>query len=264
MILFIFEGAKAEPNIYNTIKALYFKDSEDVTCIFNSNIYGLYNRIKKEYSSFENIEGATDIVSVLKEIYPNTSLKDVNVSSDIDQIFLFFDYDLQHAYHIQKSNPELDLESIISDDNKQLEEMLSFFKEETEMGKLFISYPMVEALKYTKKLPDSNFINYKATLEDCHNKFKGEAEIFTDYHGNFGLLLNKDLEEAKVKENWEYLKDQNVRKANYICNGSTDLPQSKDSISQYSIYQSQLSTYIKEGEIWILSSFPLFLYEYFK
>lgn len=67
MILFVFEGAKEEPKVYKTIKSLYFKDTEDITYIFNSNIYGLYNRIKKEYSDFEDIEDAADIVSVLEK-----------------------------------------------------------------------------------------------------------------------------------------------------------------------------------------------------
>lgn len=264
MILFVFEGSKDEPKVYETIKSLYFKDTEDITYIFNSNIYGLYNKIKKEYSDFRDVEEATDIVSILREVYPDSSLKNIDASSDIDQIYLFFDYDLQHAYHVQKQHPELSLTDIVEDDNKRLKEMLSFFNEETKMGKLFISYPMIEALKYTKKLPDPNFITYKVSLEDCHRKFKGMAESFTDYHGNFGLLLDDDLEDAEVKGNWELLRDQNVRKANVICNNSNELPKSKEEISQELIFHSQHAIYNAEGNIYILSSFPIFLFDYFK
>lgn len=264
MILFVFEGSKEEPKVYRTLKSLYFEGSEDITYIFNSNIYGLYNRIKKEYSDFENIDDAADIVSVLKELYPDSALKDINVSSDIDQIFLFFDYDMQHAYHVQKQHPEQSLEEIVKEDNDRLKEMLSFFNEETRMGKLFISYPMIEALKYTKKLPDPDFLTYKVSLEDCHRKFKGMAEQFTDYHSGFGLLLDDDINEGVVKHNWEMLKEQNVKKANYICNGANVLPLRKDLISQDYVFASQQLTYTKEGNIYILGSFPLFLYEYFK
>lgn len=142
--------------------------------------------------------------------------------------------------------------------------MLSFFNEETRMGKLFISYPMIEALKYTKKLPDPNFVTYKVHLEDCHRKFKGMAEQFTDYHGGFGLLLDDDINDDEVKQNWEMLKIQTVKKANYICNGVNTLPSQKNLISQDSVFSSQLFTYDREGNIYILGSFPLFLYEYFK
>lgn len=35
--------------------------------------------------------------------------------------------------------------------------MLDFFSDETENGKLYINYPMIESLKYTKEIPDANY-----------------------------------------------------------------------------------------------------------
>lgn len=60
------------------------------------------------------------------------------------QIFLFFDYDFQNRLGTQKVNGILD-------------EMLDFFSDETENGKLYINYPMIESLKYTKEIPDANY-----------------------------------------------------------------------------------------------------------
>lgn len=35
--------------------------------------------------------------------------------------------------------------------------MLDYFSDETENGKLYINYPMIESLKYTKEIPDANY-----------------------------------------------------------------------------------------------------------
>ena len=215
MILFVFEGAKAEPKIYETIKSLYFAHgNEEVIYIFNSNIYGLYDRICKEYSDFDDIAGAIDIISLLRDIHPDSALAQLETTSEIDQIFLFFDYDFQHVFHILERQPDRNINKVIEEDNQKIKDMLQFFDEETEMGKLYINYPMVESLKYTKRMPDKDFPNYQVTLEDCHGKFKEMAEQFTDYHGYYGLLIDEKLDIKVLRQNWEQLKAQNVTRAN--------------------------------------------------
>ena len=50
-----------------------------------------------------------------------------------------------------------------------------------------------------------------------------------------------ELSEKKLKslrENWEYLKNQNVNKANYICHGKNELPSKKKEIDQELIFES--------------------------
>lgn len=264
MILFVFEGSKDEPKVYDTIKSLYLKTSEDVIYVFNSNIYGLYNKIKSEYSDFKDIADSADVVALLRKMHPESDLKNVSESSQIDQIFLFFDYDFQHAFHVRKQHPELEIDEIINDDNNRLEELLDFFCEETEMGKLYINYPMIEALKYTKTLPDKQFFSYTVTLDDCHGKFKGMAEAFTDYHGYYGLLQTPKIAEDTLMSNWEMLKEQNVIKANYICAGEKSMPKSKSDIAQSRIFGKQRTQYVDSANIYVLSAFPIFLYEYFK
>lgn len=34
---------------------------------------------------------------------------------------------------------------------------MDYFSDETENGKLYINYPMIESLKYTKEIPDANY-----------------------------------------------------------------------------------------------------------
>ena len=54
---------------------------------------------------------------------------------DFSEVFLFFDYDA-HQTNLGKS-----------DDVDVINQMLESFDNETENGKLYISYPMVEALR---------------------------------------------------------------------------------------------------------------------
>lgn len=68
-----------------------------------------------------------------------------------------------------------------------------------------------------------------------------------------------------VSNNWNTLKEQNIKKANFICNDIFDYPGSKDEINQQLIFNCQKEKFVdKDDSVSILSSFPLFLYEYFK
>lgn len=69
------------------------------------------------------------------------------------EIFLFFDYDFQES--------RLTLE----ENNRHIGEMLEYFNDETENGKLYINYPMVESVFYTKQLPDKDYQSYYVTRE---------------------------------------------------------------------------------------------------
>lgn len=67
-----------------------------------------------------------------------------------------------------------------------------------------------------------------------------------------------------IKQNWQYLREQNVRKALLLTTGSKQIPQKKELISQHDIFSSQIRKYIKvDNSVSVLNSLPLFLYEYF-
>uniref|UniRef100_UPI003FEF5371 hypothetical protein n=1 Tax=Prevotella sp. TaxID=59823 RepID=UPI003FEF5371 len=107
MILFVFEGDEREPRLYRTLERLYFpKVNDNIICSFGNNIYDLYNELK-EY------EDGGDIVSVMRERLAARGDSTLNGmrSSDISEIFLFFDYDFQNSH--------LSLEEI----NRRVEEM---------------------------------------------------------------------------------------------------------------------------------------------
>lgn len=261
MILFIFEGKKTEPNLFKTIEKLYFPNTkEHKICCFGYNIYELYKLMNK--SAFTE-----DLVTVIRSKMASRndhSIPDDADVSDFSGIFLFFDYDFQN-----KNLPAKELD-------RQVEKMLEFFNDETENGKLYINYPMAEAIKCTNELPDSNFINYKAARSECSD-FKNHITSTYPYYKSTDFFMfsidgktkeiRQPIPEEKLKlisDNWNILKEQNIKKASFICTGKYDYPFQKDDVNQQIIFKKQKEKFIDTYDsVSILSSFPLFLYEYF-
>lgn len=208
-----------------------------------------------------------DIVTVIKRKLESRNEKPISDElsiTDFSEVYLFFDYDFQ--------NKNLELEEL----NAQLNEMIEFFSDETDNGKLYVSYPMIESIKCTQKLPDEHFFEYKASREDCSDFKNYVSNKYTYYKSTDFMQFTIDKKtnelrpiskerETSVKENWKYLKEQNIKKANYICYEVFDYPENKESINQKKIFNSELEKYVQpKNEVSILNAFPLFLFEYFK
>lgn len=142
MILFVFEGGKAEPTVFDSIGKLFLPNEELCVVKCRHDLPTLYSNIRANgYDLFRSLPFEDNGV-----ILP----KDKRLDTLFSQVFLFFDYDFQNRIGTQKVNNILD-------------EMLDFFDDETENGKLYINYPMIESLKYTKEIPDADYWKYVAT-----------------------------------------------------------------------------------------------------
>ena len=250
MILFIFEG-KREKTIYESMEALFFNShpSEPIVRVYDGNIYDLY-------STYEKYGGDMDIVSLLKDRYAKRGesiFTEETKASDFAEIYLFFDLDFHH------SNKPMD--ELIN----QLQQMLTTFDNETEVGKLYISYPSIEALRYTKELPDEKFYTYVATREQS-KIFKKLANDFSFYKNLSFIKYQENYSEEKgawVKHNWQMLIKQNILKANWLCTGINELPSAVEKVSPIRIFDVQNRDYIPHNMVSVLSAFAMFLYDYF-
>ena len=253
MILFVFEGDEREPRLFRTLERLYFpKVNDNIVCSFGNNIYDLYNELLQ-------YDAGGDIVSLMRERLADRgdSTLDGIRSSDIAQIFLFFDYDFQ--------NPQLPLDEI----NRRVAEMLSLFDDETDNGKLYVNYPMIESIRYTKELPDEDYADYTVSREECKD-FKRRARDFSAYN-SLDHILFKDGElptkekYLKVKDNWQYLKQMNVCKANLLATGHHAMPAEKAVVNQLAVFEGQVTKFVNPSQrVAVLNSFPIFIYEYMK
>lgn len=128
---FIVEGESREPLIIANVSKVFFMHGNFKVIMLpaGKNIYMLWKKLKED--DFD-----TDIIEVLREDNEEISeqLKGMR-REDFSEVYLFFDYDAH-----QKNLSE-------TDDKDVLDQMLESFNNETENGKLYISYPMVEALR---------------------------------------------------------------------------------------------------------------------
>lgn len=239
MILFVFEGERREPQLLDEIKSCFDLGKQPIKCSYRNQIQGLYSKVEELRRA--GIEGGgVDLVALLKqklEKHPDDEIHTIKSSDDVSEIYLFFDLDPQ------------DLRRPLEEQLRRIEELLKVFDNETTNGKLYISYPMIEAIFYTKKLPDPNFPSYTVKITECGD-FKGKAQQFTGY-SYFKFTDPKD-------KCWSDLVAQHVDKARAL----TELPKGKPSPKD--IFIAERDKHIRpKSELSILASLPLFLYDYF-
>lgn len=226
-ILFVFEGEKTEDQIEKSLSKHFFNDRIVITCAFCAEIYQLHKALVEDND--------IDTFALLKDIPNNQGiLKDFN-RDDFAEIYLFFDYD-GHS-------------TLASD--KSLLEMLAIFNEETDLGKLYVSYPMVESLKHYSNELDFKSIKVQAKKNIRYKKLVSEEA------DNVYLQFSKYTFAI-----WKTLIVAHLRKMNYIVTDDFSFP--IENHTQAIIFNNQKVKYIdKDSTISVLSSFPLFIFDYF-
>lgn len=276
MILFIFEGKNDEPRLYKTLKEIFHFElkEEEIIHYYCNNIFSLYDTLKS-YSE-DVLDDSVDLVNVLKEDAikhkkSNTELDKIKYSSEISEIFLFFDYDLRKQDEKNKLT--------IEEQNAKILELFNYFENgsldsERNGIKLYINYPMIESYRFFKKeLPDEDFKNYTFDLlsEKSFKQIVSEESFYQNLKylcfdiKKSGEVKSPNDEERikKIKQNWLYLKDLNIKKAHFICADDYSIPESKNTINQQTIFDKQIEKYVKpNNEVAILNAFPLFWFEY--
>ncbi len=206
-ILFVFEGEKTEKKITDNLTRYFFNKNTIIQCAFCTDIYQLHREIAEDKD--------LDTFILLKEKPKNTQALSAYNRDDFAEIYMFFDYD-GHA--------------TVAEDAK-VKEVLNFFNEETSSGKLFISYPMVEAIKHYSNSIDFKQLKVKAKE---NIKYKNIVHLNSD-------TIYRDLT-VYSKEIWILLINIHLKKMNYIINDDYSIP--KEIVSQYNIFLKQLEKYI--------------------
>lgn len=232
VILLVFEGDRTEPAILSSLKSSYF-DGTTTTIVhaaYCTDIYRLWRDVQKEGDDLDLIELIRDKSDRNKKLL--AGIKRHMVS----QTFLFFDYD-GHA-------------PCASD--AVIKRMLAHFDNESGRGKLYISYPMVEAIKHIKR--NANFC--EATFQTKIGGYKNHVSRSTDF------LHVKKFNSST----WQYINLENYKKANFLVRGNRGKPTYKKTqhLTQERIFYCQEYKHIQpHGRVAVLSAFPFFIVEYF-
>lgn len=227
-ILFVFEGKKTEEQIVANLQKFFVNDNTLVKCVYGGEIYQIYKEISgdDDLDTFNLIkERSSDNKETLKGFTRN----------DFAEIYLFFDYDGH---------------SSLADDQK-LKDLLSFFKEETDKGKLYVSYPMVEALKHIV-----DFENFMTLTVPCKHNI-----IYKDLVHKTCLQPLRNFNKYDL-DTWKQLIKAHLKKMNYLVNDSFSFPEVL--IAQSMLFSCQHEKNIlPNSTVAVLSSFPIFLHDYY-
>lgn len=147
--LLIVEGNHEKNQLFWLIFKCFPKidiDIDDVW-IYGTNIYMLYEDIAAEYGSYWASEQDIDIdlpFVISKKKTPN----DIRHKDDFTNIIMIFDY--------ERHDPKFS--------SQKIEDMQKVFFDPTDMGKLYINYPMIESYQHLKSIPDDDFLKRKIPI----------------------------------------------------------------------------------------------------
>lgn len=237
-ILFVFEGINPESQIFEKLSQDFFADSRSnhMKAIFGQDIYELYRLLKKE-------NGFRDLLDIIKEKTPDKEALDGVLRKHISDIYLVFDYD----GHATKA----------SDDD--LKEMLAYFKEaevedeefDRDNVKLYISYPMSEAIKHLR-----SGINFQEIIVDAKENINYKNLASQSCDNIFNQIKKWEL------NHWAIIINEHCRKLNFITTDNYAFPHR--TFEQLEVFEAQLEKYINpENKVAVLSAFPVLLLDYY-
>ncbi|EBK2214590.1 hypothetical protein YE88_22820 [Salmonella enterica subsp. enterica serovar Schwarzengrund] len=228
VILFVFEGEKTEAILTSSLLKFFLSnDNRIIVSSFKTDVYSLFKKLSED----EDL----DAFSIIKS--KDSSLDKYN-RDDFSQMYLFFDYD----GHAPGSS------------NDKIRKLLNFFSEETDKGKLFISYPMIESVKCINDFSNEDcFFDLKYKIDDC-TKFKGFVH---EYACNTLIDFNQ-----YKNETWNNVINLHCIKSNFIVNEKKTFPIKE--INQIDLFEKQFEKHIDtRREISVIGSFPLMLMDYY-
>lgn len=141
-ILVLVEGAKTDLRLMEHLLHIYGIDNWHEVVSYNTNIYVLFQEMFTDGDP-----SSIDILQLLKERERDPVKKEI-FDARYSDILLVFDLDPQ--------DPKFSGDKIL--------EMMQFFAESSDMGKLYLNYPMVEAFYHMKSIPDKDYNDYVVSL----------------------------------------------------------------------------------------------------
>ena len=238
----IVEGEDFEVGVFDVINKFYFKEKIKLIALpAGKNIYMLWKELKKD--SYQ-----TDIVEILRETNFNArQILDGLSRDDIDEIYLFFDFDR----HQDNLSATMD-----ASPDEVIKEMLDIFDNETELGKLYINYPMIESIR------DFSNITCNPWTSDCIWDLTRGDQYKTVSGDN-----NKKTQLGKYNiDDWRDLISFFLMRVGCLFdyNRIPEYAFYRKNIDAKTIYEQQKEKYIKDNKVFILSAIPEFLLDYHK
>ena len=235
-ILFIVEGEQLEPEVISRIGEVYGLRC-DITSVC-TNIHILYQQLKKD-------EGYSDVIPVLREILRTrlASLENNKTSKEQQRrirraqedlaklerpfasVYLVFDSELHH-----RSNDSLAPLEVIEKNVAELREMLDFFDNETDQGKLYVNYPMMETYRDCDDFFDDGYRDRLVSLDILFGRTPAKGYKSLVASRRLANVRSRQISEAQFNR----LTCMNVFKLNWMKNYIWSKPQYDEFLEQSS------------------------------
>ena len=228
-VLVLVEGDKTDVKLMKHLFVIYNISKNHEIVSYHTNIYTLYNEMFKN-----NDPKSIDLLQNLKEHEPNENKKKIFDSKYTD-ILLIFDLDPQDPQFAEY----------------KIKEMVDYFVESSDMGKLYLNYPMVEAFYHMKSIPDMEFDNYLATKTELkEKKYKTRVNLENRNRNYSKFAINKKECNTIIQ--------QNIDKSWRICN--------KERYALIPLYMDildkQLEQWVDYSQLYVLCTCVFYIPEY--
>jgi len=201
--LLIVEGEREKDELFNLIFQCFPELDIDINDIwvYGTNIYKLYNNIV-EYYDEDWIEQDIDLPLIISR---KENMEQVRYKVDFNNIILVFDYERQDPNFSKKN----------------IEEMQNYFKDSTDVGKLYLNYPMLESYKHLKSLSDGEYLERKIEVSLLK---KGRYKQRVNEESEIRKILNfsNEIEKVFARKGLTIDKDKVKDCCNKILNISSD------------------------------------------
>ncbi len=233
-ILLLVEGKVTEVEVFKQIGKLFFdKNTKLIFFAYQSNIYSLYQKIK-DYDEF------TSTIDILKEIA--TTKEDIDtLKLKFSEIYLIFDFDPQEPAY----------------SDIKIKELVQTFNNETEFGKLYINYPMMESMRDHKNFDVKDFLQRTVSLIGLSSKGYKEHIANTGYSKSINSMTVRHLKK---------MSKLNIIKANHMVYNEDRFPPFDDFeyiANQKTILEKQINEKNTTNTFFVLNTCMFFIVDYF-
>jgi len=233
-ILVLVEGQVTDVKLMERLLTAYGIYEEHQIVYYGTDVYSLYDAL------FRNKEGLAvlDLPLHLRSRESDPDKKEI-LSKCFSRILLVFDLDPQSTHFL----PE------------RAKAMAEYFNDSTDVGLLYLNYPMIEAFFHIKSIPDPDYIEYTASLSELKRKketYKDRVSKESCIIDRRGVFQNRNTCNTIIRHNLE--------KAWQITGEtpSVMLPMP----SQDRILQKQLETVYADAKVGILCTCCLYIVDY--
>ena len=179
-ILYICEGLQDEPLFLSRMMEMAYPPIRYKVYPYKTTIHTLASKLARDYDDFDS--GESDIQLILRDMETDPSLESL-LSESFSDIIMGFDSEPHH------DNPDFETVS----------RMLRYYTESSDMGKLYINYPMMQSYKHFSCLPDDGY-SERCASPHGYKELVGMESRFTDLqkftYDTFIMIAVQNLKKA--------------------------------------------------------------------